>query len=137
MEDATTSDVDVHVIDKIPKTEGGAVDKLPKEMEETNSKLLRKIENIPNAKDDTDKNSNEVLSKDEIAKFNRDSFEKKLDEVIKAHEAHHLSKETHFDPSGEHNDEYDHEVRTVVYIFTLVTSYSRHSWETRQRNFAI
>lgn len=107
--DAEGPDIDINVIDNIPKTEGDAVDKKPKIMEETNSDLLRKIDNIPNAENNLERNTNEVLSKDEIAKFNRDSFEKKLDEVIKAHESHHLSKETHFDPNGEHNDEYDHE----------------------------
>jgi len=42
-------------------------------------------------------------------KLDREAFEQKLDEVIKAHESLHLNEESHFDPNGEHNDEYDHE----------------------------
>jgi len=46
----------------------------------------------------------------EMAKrLDREAFEEKLDEVIKAHESFHLNKEIHFDPNGEHNDEFDHE----------------------------
>ena len=44
-------------------------------------------------------------------KLDREAFEKKLDEVIKAHEDLHLNKEVHFDEDGEHHDEFDHEVQ--------------------------
>jgi len=51
-----------------------------------------------------------VVGTPEIAKkLDREAFEKKLEEVIKAHEDIHLNKEVHFDGDGEHNDDFDHE----------------------------
>ena len=32
-----------------------------------------------------------------------------MEEAIRAHEAHHLSHDSHFDDIGEHNVEFDHE----------------------------
>ena len=51
-----------------------------------------------------------VTTLEHVKQMDKEAFEKKLEEVIKAHEELHLSKETHFDPNGEHNDEFDHEV---------------------------
>merc|ERR1719320_1119566 len=58
-------------------------------------------------------NTNDAVSpppQDSVAKkLDREAFEKKLEEVIKAHEDIHLNKEVHFDGDGEHNDDFDHE----------------------------
>jgi len=52
----------------------------------------------------------DIVGTPELAKkLDREAFEKKLEEVIKAHEDIHLNTEIHFDPNGEHNDEFDHE----------------------------
>ena len=46
---------------------------------------------------------------DEINQMNKEELEKKMEEVVRAHEAHHLSQEHHFDELGEHNAEFDHQ----------------------------
>ena len=65
-------------------------------------------------KEDVNDEKNIPLGTPELAKkLDREAFEQKLDEVIKYHESLHLNKESHFDPNGEHNDEYDHEVGCI------------------------
>ena len=44
-----------------------------------------------------------------LNRINKEEFEKKMEEAIRAHEAHHLSHDSHFDDIGEHNVEFDHE----------------------------
>ena len=45
-----------------------------------------------------------------LNRINKEEFEKKMEEAIRAHEAHHLSHDSHFDDiGGEHNVEFDHE----------------------------
>ena len=80
-----------------------------------------------------------VVGTPEIAKkLDREAFEKKLEEVIKAHEDLHLNKEVHFDGDGEHNDDFDHEVQKIFQIFHFPTGFSfRHFLEMRQKSFAI
>ena len=48
-------------------------------------------------------------SHDEIHEMNKEEFEKKMEEAIKAHEIHHLNQESHFDDLGIHNADFDHE----------------------------
>ena len=51
----------------------------------------------------------EIKSPSEVEQFNRESFEQKLEEVIKAHESHHLSKESHLEHlDGDHDQDFDH-----------------------------
>ena len=80
-----------------------------------------------------------VVGTPEIAKkLDREAFEKKLEEVIKAHEDIHLNKEVHFDGDGEHNDDFDHEVQYLYQIFYFPTGFPfRHFLEMRQKSFAI
>ena len=45
-----------------------------------------------------------------LNRINKLEFEKKMEEAIRAHEAHHLSHDSHFDDiGGEHNVDFDHE----------------------------
>merc|ERR1719397_357205 len=77
-------------------------------------------EEIAVTKDDVDKKDEhtEVKEENHIKKdltekqlhiINREEFDKRLAETIKAHELHHLSDESHLDSTGEHNLEFDHE----------------------------
>ena len=51
-----------------------------------------------------------MLATPELAmKLDKEAFEKKLDEVIAAHETLHRGKEVHFDGHGDHNEAFDHE----------------------------
>ena len=78
------------------------------------------------SKEEVDKNDEhaEVQSEDRIEKvvsgtqdmtqqqlniLNREEFERRLAETIKAHEIHHLSQDSHLDGTGEHDLEFDHE----------------------------
>eukprot|EP00091_Calanus_sinicus_P006053 TRINITY_DN16648_c0_g1_i1.p1 TRINITY_DN16648_c0_g1~~TRINITY_DN16648_c0_g1_i1.p1 ORF type:complete len:144 (-),score=42.82 TRINITY_DN16648_c0_g1_i1:90-521(-) len=80
--------------------------------DESDAELLKNIvktthENLPNSKQEDE---SIIVGTPELAKkLDKEAFEKKLDEVIKAHEELHLNTEVHFDPNGEHNDEFDHE----------------------------
>merc|ERR1719499_410934 len=90
--------------------------------DETNSEKLEKpiqdkiadvvetnVHNVNRENIITDDNDIVVGTPELAKKLDRAAFEKKLDEVIKAHEDLHLNKEVHFDADGEHNDDFDHE----------------------------
>ena len=66
----------------------------------------------PSADQEKDSNLDEITeikSPSEVEQFNRESFEQKLEEVIKAHESHHLSKESHLEHlDGDHDQDFDH-----------------------------
>jgi len=47
-------------------------------------------------------------SPEEVIKLDQEAFERKLDEVIKAHEDIHLNDESHVNDLGEHDSEFDH-----------------------------
>ena len=70
-------------------------------------------------------------------KLDREAFEKKLDEVIKAHEDLHLNKEVHFDGDGEHRDEFDHEVQYLYELSIELSFPRRHFLEMKQKSSAI
>ena len=59
--------------------------------------------------DDPESSDDKHYSYDEISKLNKEEFEKKMEEAIKAHEIHHLSQDSHFDDLGVHNADFDHE----------------------------
>ena len=59
--------------------------------------------------DDPESSDDKHYSHDEISKLNKEEFEKKMEEAIKAHEIHHLSQDSHFDDLGVHNADFDHE----------------------------
>ena len=48
------------------------------------------------------------MTDEQIQTINKEEFEKKMKEAVKAHEAFHLSQESHFDDLGVHNAEFDH-----------------------------
>ena len=56
-----------------------------------------------------DEGQTEKLTQQEIHKINREEFDRRLAETIKAHEIHHLSPDSHLDSAGDHNLEFDHE----------------------------
>ena len=58
---------------------------------------------------DTETVDDKLYSHNEIHEMNKEEFEKKMEEAIKAHEIHHLSQESHFDDLGAHNADFDHE----------------------------
>ena len=81
-----------------------------KEQLERENKLEELKRETPLTKQDED-NIDEILSSPQLAmKLDREAFEKKLDEVLKTHEALHRGKEVHFGDEGEHNDAFDHEL---------------------------
>ena len=49
------------------------------------------------------------MTMEQIQTVNKEEFEKKMKDAVKAHEAFHLSQESHFDDLGVHNTEFDHE----------------------------